>query len=206
VVAVSFHAGAPATGHCNNRHSTTLAEEKETNVIGENESSRRPGARERLREELQRYLAVSAYLYVCFAAILLYKAAILSTAGEHFLPLGLAAGKALILGKFVLLGEAAGVGTRLHARTVLQRIVNNSVLFLVVLVVLTAVEEIVVGLVHGESISQAVAAIGDRPVLESMASCLLMLLVLVPLVTVTELGRVLGPGRLRQLLLGPSSK
>jgi hypothetical protein len=202
----SAHAGAPATGYCNNRHSTTLAEEKETNVIGENESSRRPGARERLREELQRYLAVSAYLYVCFAAILLYKAAILSTAGEHFLPLGLAAGKALILGKFVLLGEAAGVGTRLHARTVLQRIVNNSVLFLVVLVVLTAVEEIVVGLVHGESISQAVTAIGDRPVLESMASCLLMLLVLVPLVTVTELGRVLGPGRLRQLLLGPSSK
>jgi hypothetical protein len=80
------------------------------------------------------------------------------------------------------------------------------VLFLVVLVVLTAVEEVVVGLVHGESISQAVTAIGDRPVLESIATCLLMLLVLVPLVTVTELGRALGPGRLRQLLLGPSSK
>ena len=79
-------------------------------------------------------------------------------------------------------------------------------LFLVVLVVLTAVEEVVVGLVHGESFSQAVTAIGDRPVLESIASCLLMLLVLVPLVTVTELGRELGPGRLRQLLLGPSSK
>jgi hypothetical protein len=71
--------------------------------------------------------------------------------------------------------------------------------------VLTAVEEIVVGLVHGESISQAVTAIGDRPVLESMASCLLMLLVLVPLVTVTELSRVLGPGRLRELLLGARS-
>jgi hypothetical protein len=174
-------------------------------VIGENESSRRPGARERLREELQRYLAVSAYLYVCFSVILLYKAAILSTAGEHFVPFGLAAGKALILGKFVLLGEAAGVGTRVHARTVLQRIVNNSALFLVVLVVLTAVEEVVVGLVHGESISQAVTAIGDRPVLESIASCLLMLLVLVPLVTVTELSRVLGPGRLRELLLGARS-
>jgi hypothetical protein len=180
-------------------------EEKEANVSGEKESSRRPGARERLREELQRYLAVSAYLYVCFSVILLYKAAILSTAGEHFVPLGLAAGKALILGKFVLLGEAAGVGTRVHARTVLQRIVNSSVLFLVVLVVLTAVEEVVVGLVHGESIRQAVTALGDRPVLESMASCLLMLLVLVPLVTVTELSRVLGPGRLRELLLGARS-
>jgi hypothetical protein len=174
-------------------------------VTAESEASRQPGPRERLREEIKRYLAVSAYLYICFAAILLYKAAILSTAGQHFLPLGLAAGKALILGKFVLLGEAAGVGTRVHARTVLQRIVNRSVLFLVVLVVLTAVEEVVVGLVHGESIRRAVTAIGDRPVLESMASCLLMLLVLVPLVTVTELSRVLGPGRLRDLLLGARS-
>ncbi len=32
-----------------------------------------------------------------------------------------------------------------------------------------------------------------------------MLLVLVPLVTVTELSRVLGPGRLRDLLLGARS-
>jgi hypothetical protein len=68
-----------------------------------------------------------------------------------------------------------------------------------VLVVLTAIGESVVGLVHGESIRQALTAIADRPVRETIASCLLMLLVLVPLVTVTEFGRTLGPGRLRQL-------
>jgi hypothetical protein len=33
-----------------------------------------------------------------------------------------------------------------------------------------------------------------------------MLLVLIPLVTVTEVSRTLGPGALRQLLLGPSRK
>jgi hypothetical protein len=77
---------------------------------------------------------------VCFAAIPLYEAAILRTAGEHYLPLGLAAGKAPILCKFVQLGEAAGVGTRVHVRTVLQGIVKDSVLFLIVQIVLTAVE------------------------------------------------------------------
>ena len=167
-------------------------------------SAHRPGARERLREELRRYLAVSAYLYVCFAAILFYKAAILSSIGEHFLPFGLAAGKALILGKFVLLGEAAGVGTRIGARTLLQRILSSSVLFLGLLVLLTIIEEIIVGLVHGHSFGQALAALADRPWLEVLASCVLMLLVLVPLVTVTEVSRTLGPGGLRQLLLGPS--
>jgi hypothetical protein len=33
-----------------------------------------------------------------------------------------------------------------------------------------------------------------------------MLLVLIPLVTVTEVSRTLGPGGLRQLLLGPSRR
>jgi hypothetical protein len=173
-------------------------------MTNEPASSHRPGAKERLREELHRYLAVSAYLYVCFAVILLYKSAVLSSAGEHFLPLGLAAGKALILGKFVLLGEAAGVGTRVRAQTLLQRIVRTTLLFLVLLVLLTIVEEVIVGLVHGHSFGQAVAALRDRSAVEILASCLLLLLVLVPLVTVTEVSRVLGPGGLRRLLLGPS--
>ena len=167
-------------------------------------SAHPPSAKERLRHELRRYLAVSAYLYVCFAAILLYKSAILSSIGEHYVPLGLAAGKALILGKFVLLGEAAGLGTRIGARTLLQRILGSSVLFLVLLILLTIVEEIIVGLVHGHSLGHAVAALAERSWLEVLASCVLMLLVLIPLVAVTEVSRTLGPGALRKLLLGPS--
>jgi hypothetical protein len=175
-------------------------------VNDEVEAAHPAGAKERLRRELRRYLAVSAYLYVCFAAILFYKAAILSSTGEHYLPLGLAAGKALILGKFVLLGEAAGVGTRIGGGSLLQRILRNSVLFLVLLILLTIVEKIIVGLVHGHSLGQAVASLAERSWLELLASCVLMLLVLIPLVTVTEVSRTLGPGALRQLLLGPSRK
>jgi hypothetical protein len=173
-------------------------------VTHEGVSAHPPGVKQRVREELHRYLAVSAYLYVCFAAILLYKSAILSSIGEHYLPLGLAAGKALILGKFVLLGEAAGVGTRIGARSLLQRVLRNSVLFLLLLVLLTILEEIIVGLVHGHSLGQAVAALAEHPWPETLASCFLMLLVLIPLVAVTEVSRTLGPGALRKLLLGPS--
>ena len=64
------------------------------------------GVKARLREELHKYLAVSGYLYVCFVAIVLFKMAVLRDAGVAYLPLGLAAAKALILGKFVLIGEA----------------------------------------------------------------------------------------------------
>jgi hypothetical protein len=162
----------------------------------------KPGVSERLREEMRRYLIVSAYLFVCFAAILLYKSAILREAGQHFLPFGLAAGKALILGKIILIGEAAGLGTRIGVRNLLQRIALRSILFLALLVVLTLVEEIIVGLVHGHSVGQVLAEFAGASLPEHLASVFVVLLVLVPLVTVTETSRALGPGGLRRLMLG----
>ncbi len=121
------------------------------------------GIGQRLMAELRRYALVSAYLYVCFGAILLYKAAILSEAGQHYVPLGVAAVKALILGKFVLIGEMA--------------------------------------LFHGRTAGEAASALAALLRPEVLASTLLMLLILVPLVVVTELSRTLGPGGLRRLVL-----
>jgi hypothetical protein len=160
-----------------------------------------PSVKERLREELRRYLTVSAYLYVCFGAILLYKSAILAGAGQHFVPLGVAAVKALILGKFVLIGEMAGVGSRFGSSGFLPRVVRRSLLLLLVLVVLTVVEEFVVALIHGRTAGEAAIELAGLLRPEMLASTLLMLLILVPLVVVTELSRTLGPGGLRRLVL-----
>ncbi len=159
--------------------------------------------KERVREELHRYLVVSSYLFVCFGALLLYKSAVLREVGQHFLPLGLAAGKALILGKFVLLGEAAKIGTRVRTRTLSRQIALRTVFFLGLLIVLTVVEELLVGLVHGRSVAQTVAEFETHSLFAMGATCLVMLLVLVPLVTVTEVSSALGPGALRRLLNAP---
>lgn len=159
--------------------------------------------KERLREELRRYFVVSSYLFVCFGALLLYKSAVLREIGQHFLPLGLAAGKALILGKFVLIGEAARLGTRVRTRTLWQRIAVRTVFFLALLIALTVVEELLVGLVHGRSVAQTVTEFSTHSLFAMGATCIVMLLVLVPLVTVTEVSGALGPGVLRKLLSAP---
>jgi len=158
--------------------------------------------KDRAREELRNYAVVSAYLYVCFGALLLYKSALLQEAGGDLLPHGVAIVKALILGKFILLGEAAGVGTRVGGRTLLKSIATKSVLFFLLLVALTVLEELVVGKVHGHSFARTVAEIEQRSVLEALATCLLLLLVLVPLIAVKELSRTLGPGVLSRLMKG----
>lgn len=165
----------------------------------------KPGVKDRLRDELRKYLWVSAYLYVCFAALMLFEATLVASASgtSVALPHGLALGKALILGKFLLIGEAAHVGERMRARSLLQLIAQRVGLLLVLLIVLTAVEELLVGRAHGHSFAQTLDEFWSQSMPELLAKCLLMLLILVPLVSVTEIGRALGPGRLLRMLRSP---
>ncbi len=130
-----------------------------------------------------------------------YKAAILDEAGMHFVRFGIAAVKALILGKFLLIGKAIGVGDRGVAKTLLRLIIRKSVLLLLLLVVLSLAEEVVAGWFHGHSFAQTIAELGSR-LPEMAAGGLLMLMVLLPFVAVQELSGALGPGALKRILRG----
>lgn len=159
--------------------------------------------KERARAELRSYAIVATYLYVCFAAFLLYKSALLREAGVGFLPQGIAIVKALILGKFILIGEAAGVGRLAHgARTLVHAIVIKSLSFFVLLLALSVIEELLVGKLHGHPFAQTLAEYHKHSVLETLAKCLLLLLTLVPLIAVRELSESLGPGELKRLAFG----
>jgi Na+-transporting NADH:ubiquinone oxidoreductase subunit NqrD len=145
--------------------------------------------KDRARGELRNYAIVAAYLYVCFGAILLYETALLREEGIAFLPHGLAAIKALILGKFILIGEAVGVGTRVQPRSLLSAIAASTALFLLLLLAMSVVEELVVGKVHGRSLAEVIAEFREHAGLEILAKSLLMLLILIPLVAFRELRR-----------------
>jgi uncharacterized membrane protein len=155
---------------------------------------------DRVRDELRRYAIVSAYLFVCFSVVLLYRSAVLLEQGQHFLPFGAAAVKALVLGKFLLIGEALRAGERVPASTLLGRIAWRSLLLFAALIVMTLIEELVVGWAHGRPASASLGEFFGPMLPERLAGSLIVLLVLIPLVAVTELSRVLGAGRLRGLL------
>lgn len=160
--------------------------------------------KEKAAEELRNYAVVTAYLFVCFAAILLYKAALLEAEGVAFAPIGTALVKALILGKFILIGEALHVGTRFGRGVLLASIARKTLLFAALLVVLTVLEEVVVGWVHHRPAAASLAELFGAALPERLASVLLMVLVLLPLIAARELGRKLGPGGLRKHLLADS--
>ncbi len=157
--------------------------------------------RRKLGHELQQYAIISAYLYICFGALIFYKTAILRGEGIDYAPYGLAAVKALVLGKFILMGHAARMGERYERRQFIHIVAYKSLLFLVMLLVLSVIEEAIVGVIHGRSFADSLTDIAGGTLLEIVASCVIMLLILIPYLTFRELNEVLGEGRLRQILL-----
>jgi hypothetical protein len=152
---------------------------------------------------LRDYAVVAGYLYVCLGVLVLYRTAILRDAGVAYAPYGFALIKALLLGKFALLGKAAGLGDRQPSATLLGQIARKVVLFVLLLVALSALEELATGWLRGRSPAAAISDLGGFPFLTLAADALVMMLVAAPIVATVEVARALGPGELMRLLRGP---
>ena len=155
----------------------------------------------RVRHELVQYWLICAYLYVCFAAIVFYKTAVLRANGVEYAPYGTALIQALIVGKFVMIGHAVGLGDIHRPRRMALALLTKAVMLLLFLMALSAAEEVIRGLIHGQTVLASVRDLWGGTLLQVFATALLMLLILIPYLAFRELARVLGPERLRAVLL-----
>ena len=153
-----------------------------------------------MAHELKEYAGISLYFYVCFGAILLYKESVLEAHDLSYAPYGLAAAKALILGKFMLIGQAIHLGERFRHKPLIHVVLYKSVIFLIVLVALSFVEEIIVGAIHDRTVIQTISEIAGGRWLEIAATCALLWLILLPYFGFRQIGEVLGEGQLRRML------
>jgi hypothetical protein len=156
---------------------------------------------QRARRELYEYLVVSSYLFVCFGALIFYKASILRGEGIEFTVFGLAIVKALILGKFLLLLEALKIGEdKKHARSALANILTKSLLFSLLLFAMTVVEELIVGHFHGKASREVLREIAGGTWEQAVAVAILLFLILIPFFGYQEIAARLGKGKLSKLL------
>lgn len=154
----------------------------------------------RARHEIIQYISISTYLYVYFGALLLYKAAVLHGQGINFGPFGIAIVKALILGKFILIGQALKLSGDSSSRRLVIDVFWKSMVFVVFLIILSVIEEVVVSLIHGRPIHQAFAGIAGGTLAETLAASFLLLLILIPYFGIKELSSRLEEGVLMKLL------
>lgn len=138
------------------------------------------GLRERALDEFKAFVVLSLYLYVCLGAVILYKSAILSTVGVAFETWGIAAVKAMVLAKFMLLARALHIERQHRSKPLIWPICTHAFVFLLVLLVLTTIEELVIGAIHHRTVSESLGHVVGSSVLVAVATCILMFLILVP--------------------------
>jgi hypothetical protein len=154
----------------------------------------------RAEREFVHYIVIAAYLYVCFGALIFYKEAILQSQGAAFAAYGLALGKALILAKFILVAHALKIGDRNKPNRLALGIVLKSLLFAVLLIGLSVIEEIAVGFFRGRQPQDVLGEIAGGTFPQVLATNLLILLIMLPYFAFREISASLGEGRLMQLL------
>jgi hypothetical protein len=159
--------------------------------------------RERITTELTEFAIIAAYLYICFAALAYLKSAILHAEGILFAPFGFAAVKALICAKFVLLGRALHMGERFKERPLIWPTLYKSLVFLVLLIVLNAIEEVVVGVMHHRHVTDSLADFGGGTLDQLIATSVVMLLILIPFFAFRSLGEVVGERNLVRVFFRP---
>jgi hypothetical protein len=155
--------------------------------------------RQRAAHELKEFAILAVYLYITLGAVIAMKTAVLHTEGIEFAPWGIAIVKAVLLAKFMLIGRAMKIGERNITSPLIWPTLHRAFAFLVLLIILTIIEEAVVGLFHHRSIAVSLGELVGLRLEETLAGYLIMLLVLIPYFAFRVLGEVLGEGRLARM-------
>src|SRR5690242_14224541 len=157
----------------------------------------------RAAHELKQFMILAAYLYVCFTALAYLKAAILQAQGIAFAPFGFAAIKALICAKFLSIGYVFHLGERYKKEALVWPTMHRSFVFLALLIVLTVLEELLVGYLHHRTFTDSIAEIGGGTVHQAIATSIILLLILIPFFAFRSMADVLGGRVLLRLFFEP---
>jgi hypothetical protein len=153
---------------------------------------------QRAMHELKELVFISLYLYITLGAVILMKTAALHTQGVEFTPWGIAIVKAVVLAKFMLLGEAMNIGGRATGPLIWPTL-RKAFSLLVLLIIMTIIEEAAVGLFHHKSIAASLGELFGPRLEETLAGYLIMLLVLLPYCAFRVLEEALGEGRVARM-------
>jgi hypothetical protein len=148
--------------------------------------------RQKAFSEFKEVAALSLYLYVCIGAVVLFKSATLQQAGISYDTWGIAAVKALLLAKFILVGQALHLGKRFGDLPLIWPTLYHAFIFLVLLLILTTLEELIVGLLHHRPAVESLSHVVGSTFLQAFSVCLIIYLILIPYSAFVSLGGVLG--------------
>jgi hypothetical protein len=163
---------------------------------------RRRALRERAVEEVRRFLVMFLYIWMWFALFGVYERILLRLHGIGGVSQGFALFNALVLAKVMLVAEDMKIGRWWRAHPLIYPILTESFAFAVVFIVFHVVEEIVVGVIKGETVAASVPVIGGGGLAGLFSVALLYFVALIPFFAFRNIGREIGERRLNAMLFG----
>lgn len=156
-------------------------------------------------DETRELFGIFIYLWVLLSLFSLHKALVLNEESLIYHQ-GFAIINALALAKVILVAELFHIGDKLKNRPLIYPIMFKSAVFAVILLCFHMIEETLIGVLHGKTLSQSIPNIGGGKLQGILMVGIIMFVVLMPFFAFRELGRAIGTEQLRSLLFGGETK
>ena len=161
----------------------------------------KPGWKKRSLDELRTLSITVMYIWVLLSVFTLHREIILANYHINYsAKFGFAFINAVILAKFMWLGEILHAEKKAAGKALLYSMLWNSALFAVILMVCHILEEASVKVWHGQSFAASFSETVANP-REIFAPMLLMFVVLIPFFFAKGLIEILGKDEIKRLLL-----
>lgn len=150
--------------------------------------------KEKALEEMKKYAALTAYLWVLFFLLGLYRKVLLKENGIDPWTQSYAIVNALVFAKVMLLGEIINLGASLRKRMFIWVVLGRTALFTALLMAFHVIEEAIRAMIKGEPVAGSLLHLGAGSWLGVFVYAGLLFVMLLPLITFREMSFVLGKG------------
>ena len=158
------------------------------------------GLKQRIVDEVVKFLIAALYLWVVFGVFALHESVVSGKNHIDFHFYGLAVVNALILGKVMLVAGDLHFADWFKDRPLFYPILCKAVAFAILFLVFYVVEEVIVGMVKGETIRESIPTIGGGSPRDVLFVGIILSIALIPFFAFREIGRVIGERELHALL------
>jgi uncharacterized membrane protein YobD (UPF0266 family) len=165
---------------------------------------RKLSLRQRVFDEIVKFLAIACYLWVMFGVFALHESVVSEKDHINYQFYGFAVINALILGKVMLVAEDLHFADWFKDRPLVYPILCKAVAFSILFLVFDVVEEVLVGLFRGKTIAESIPSIGGGSPSGVIFVGIILAVALIPFFTFREVGRAIGERELHALLSQPA--
>src|SRR3984893_18202406 len=167
---------------------------------------RKLGLKQRLFDEVIKFLAIAFYLWVIFGVFALHESVVSAKNHIDYHFYGFAVINALILGKVMLVAEDLHFADWFKDKPLIYPILCKAVAFSILFLVFDVLEEVLVGVFKGKTIGESIPTIGGGTPSGVFFVGIIIAVALIPFFAFREVGRAIGERSLHSLMFTGGAK